>query len=519
MSKESSSRKKKSRSKSQSASKQEAASAYKTNDPESDANLNFSAMIAGMVSSFVLFFGVLGLGAEAPPLPETNPTVISRERLRNEVKRKDSIRENMNLLADLKGTRTNSIDAQMSLIEERIKVSKRIVELKPTDEGDRQVGVSGYIVSHLQLLGLDFQFELGIPKVLEKLKQAYEPYLEDPNPKIAVDAQIAELTYLSVKKIRGEEKESIDGIVEQFSRLMNSYPDDKFVTSKIELHLQMLIKHDQDYGRRVFEAIREKVLESSDSMAGRFQGVSDFALLIEKDFENHFEDRNARRERGRLQLIETCETLLASPGIGIAIVEKVAIVGNWLEQTRRYEEALRIYDALQASVDQGNLVEDVRQRATKLSNSGKKRCGLEGTIVSFRGADWLGQPLNEDDLKERVVAVVFWSKSHPASLRFLDQLSASSRILGNKPLVILAVCRDEYIDSSLPIFEKKSSLIRIVKHLDADGNPNSIHELCPVDFWPHLMLIGFGAEVRNANFEPDVNKLRDEILRLVVEEN
>jgi len=518
MSKESSSRKKKSRS--QSASKKESASAYKTNDKENDPHLNFSAMIVGMVSTFIVVFGVFGLGAEAPPAPETNPTIIAREKQRKETKRQESLRDKINLLAKMKEARGSSLEQKMNLIEERIKISKEIVDLNPEVEADRQTGVSAHIVSHIQLLGLDFSYDLRIPGVFERLKRSYEPYLDDSNAKISSDAQIAQLTYKSVKKIRNEDMGSVSGIVEQFTRLMNRYPDNKFVASKIELHLQMLISHDQEYGERVFnEILKQSSAETVEEMEERFQSVSDFILLVKNDFEDCFADRNAKRELGRRNLIEACEKMLASKGVGISVIEKVAIVANWLEQTGRNEEANQIYDSVLASSEQGNLRERVVSRAVKLANAGKKRCVLTGEIVSFRGNDWLGEPLDDAELKEHVVAVVFWSRSHPASLRFLDELISNSRVLSNKPLVILAVCGDKEIDASLPIFEKKSSLIRVVKRLDSEGNVNSLYDLCPVDFWPHLLLIGYGGEIRNSNFEPIVTKLRDEVLRLIVEDS
>ncbi len=484
---------------------------------DSDASLNFGAVLLGMVTTLILVFGVFGLGSDAVDRPMTE-SEKERAESRARAERADTLDQMMIDLTNLKNQPgVTELVERVNLCEQRISLAHRILEKEPTDPLMRQTAVVENMLAHVRLYGLDFKNNLNIADCSSRLKEAFTPYLEDPDRKIYSNAQIARLTFSSFEKIKSGSDE-LDDLVALFTEIIQRFPDDRYVASMIESHLNVLISSDPRYAQKVFSRIRAENSEGSisDLMESKFRNIADSIVLRQAEFERKYSDRWASGKAGREELVRTSRELLAKPKIGIQVVNRVATFGIWLEKNGWYEDAMLIFDEIASCPRNGNLHNDFHDKADAIGAAGIRRCNLTGKVLFYRGMDGQGKSLDDAALKKHVVIVVYWSESSAESLQYLEQLNKGARTLGNKAVTILAVCLDRKLNRKLAFYKNKAPQIKIVLHTNAN-EINSLYQSCPPSKLPHVMLVGYGGRVHDVNTEPlDV---RNDALNLVTQRN
>jgi thiol-disulfide isomerase/thioredoxin len=192
------------------------------------------------------------------------------------------------------------------------------------------------------------------------------------------------------------------------------------------------------------------------------------------------------------------------------------MLGQWLERNAHYDAAIEVFEEIKLAGEQGSVLERFQDRAVRVGKSGLLRCRLDGEKVSYIGVDFSGSELDQDKLNKKVVIVVFWSASSPDSVEYVKAINESGKTLGNKPIVVLAVCVDEDIPMDSPVLEGKSRAVRVVPAAYRGGF-NSLLQRCPPVMLPHVMLIGFDGVVSDVNIEP--MEVRDKALSLLLNRN
>lgn len=483
-------------------------------DSERDPNLNFGAVLLGMVTTLILVFGVFGLGSERRERPISDSEKAARAEARAKAENAENIDQLLVDLAELKTRKIGELVEQVDMCEQRIEIANKIIAKNPEEKYARQTAIVENLLAHVKLYGLDFQNRLDLSDCAGRLKEAYTPYLEDTNQKIYANAQVARLTYMSFEKIKAG-GEDLSELVDLFSEVVQRFPDDNYVASMIEAHLIVLVGADRRYAERMITEVRAKNPEGSMSqlMEAKFRNAADAIMLNEVNFERKFTDRWANGKAGRDELIRTSKALLSKPRIGMSVVNRVAAFAIWLEQNGYYLDAIELFDEIAQCPGRGNLFEEFHDKADAIAASGVRRCNLTGKEIFYRGTDTTGKPLDNESLKKHIVIVVFWTESSPESIEYLRALNEGSKTLANKPVSILAVCLDQRLNRDLAIYKNKSARIQIVPFKSGE-ELNSLYQSCPPSQLPHVMLVGFDGKVHDVNVEP--MDARNEALNLLI---
>lgn len=484
-------------------------------DSERDPNLNFGAVLLGMITTLVLLFGVFGIGSERIKRPISEAEKTARAKAREMAEEAEGLDQLMISLAELKAKNDGELVEKVDLCEQRIEIAGKIIEKKPEKAYIRQTAIVENLLAHVKLYGLDFQNRLNLSDCGTRLEEAYKPYLEDTDQKVYSNAQVARLTHKSFEKIKEGAGDDLADLVGLFTEVVQRFPDDQYVASMIEAHLIVLVGSDRRYAERMIAQIRAENPEGTMSqlMEGKFRNAADAITLNEANFERKFTDRWANGRAGREELMRTSMELLAKPRISLSVINRVSAYAIWLEQNGWYKEAIELFNEIAKCPQRGNLYEEFHDKADAISASGVRRCNLIGKEIFFRGVDSAGKALNDATLKERVVIVAFWSESSPESVTYLEGLNQGTKTLANKPVAILAVCLDKELNRDLSICKSKSPMIRIIPFKTA-GEPNSLYQSCPPSTLPHVMLVGFGGKVHDVSVDP--MDARNEALNLLI---
>lgn len=476
--------------------------------------INIVAMMLGIITSLLLIFVIT-----SEPVKTDVDQVAVRQRAAERAKaREASIDETLIELRGLKATEGEGVVEQVDICSRRIELAEQLVRRVPDDETIREEAVSEFLLANVKLYGLDFQnSELVIDEISEKLQRAYRPYLEDENNSVQRNARIALLTHQTFESIKNEEGEP-ESLVSLYADTIDRFPQDSYVASMIESHIVVLLGANWKFAAALFDRLRQRfpIGALKPVFEDRFQNVADQLQLREADFDRKFADRWANGADGRAELVATSGRLLSREGVGIHLVMRLNLLGQWLERNAFYEQASEVYQQIAKSAAVGSVLARYRDRAMQVSRSGLVRCSLDNSKIDYRGVDLSGFELLDEQLKENVVIVVFWSASSADSVGYLQALSESGKTLGNKALSILAVCLDKEVPMDSPVLAGKSPIVRIVMSQFEDGQ-NSLLEQCPPELLPHVMLVGFDGVVDDVNIEP--MEVRNRALHLLINRN
>lgn len=472
-------------------------------------------MVMGMITTMVLIFGVFGFGSDKIVNEEYNAEQMRRKELREEAERADSLDELTIRLTELGNQPTASFNEAAVSCQQRIALANEIIERGPTDEPMRETAVCEGILAHIKLFGLDYTQNMELRDIGADLEAAYTPYLDDENKEIYEHARVALLTHRSFQKIKSGGQEAGD-LVDLFSDTINRFTDNEYVASMIEAHLFVIVGTEPAYAKKLYGSLLERHPPSSlePAMASMMYNMSDRLLLHDEDFKRKVDDRWANGLAGRRELVKTCTRLLGQAEIGDLLIRKLLSLGHWFERNDFFEESKSIYDEILSSAKVGNILPAYREAASRGALAGLKRLSLVDKTIDFQGVDVAGKQLMDDEVKQNVVVVVYWSVDSPESIQCLGKLN-QSRAFGNKPISILAVCADEETPDEVKQM-RKSSRMQIIEPAFGSGK-NSLLEACPPGSLPHVMLVGFGGKVYDINADPDPDQVKNKALSLLLD--
>ena len=470
-----------------------------TETSANDGRTNLLAMILGMITTFVMVFGVFGFGSEPVVNEKYNREQDRRKQELMDAKKAATLDELFIELADLGGRASSNLADMIRVSNSAVSISDEILERGPTSESMRELAVTEGMLARVKLYGLDLVNGLDLNEVGPELEAAYKPYLDDKNRKIYTASRVALLTHQSFETLKADNGD-VEALVKLFENTMSRFPDDDHVATMIEAHLYVLIEKEPQYAGTLFAKLRERNPPGAlhDTMERKMVNVADRLLLTAEGFNRKFSDRWANGKNGRIELSETVVRLLNNERIGLYLVQRALAVGQWFERNDFTPQAKAVYDAMIASANNGNVAEEYRPDTIRYAEEGMTRLSLKGTTIVYRGKDSSGKPLNDAQLKKKIGIVVYWSVGSKDSLKYLAELNASARALSNKPIVILAVCVDEKLPADINVTMRKNPMIRIVDP-EFESGKNSLLEDCPPGLLPHVMLVDFEGKVHDVN--------------------
>ncbi len=450
----------------------------------------------------VLVFGVFGLGSEPVVNEQYNAEQAKRKAEQIKADRADTLDELVIELAELGSARSTNLADSLSICRSRIDVSDEIIRRGPAGENMREKAVTEGLLARVKLYGLDFTNQLGLNESGPELRAAYEPYLDDSNPKIYSNARVAMLTHQSFEKIKSGGND-VAGLVELFADTMKRFPENEFVASMIEAHLSALIEKEPSYSEMLFTKLRDRHPKGTlkPVMERKLRNISDRLLLRAENFSQKYTDRWANGRVGRSELSATASRLLKKPDIGLLLLQRVLGLGQWFERNEFIDEAIAIYVEVIEATDRGKVIPELREQTKTVAKAGLFRISMQGKTIEYRGVDSAGKQLIDAEMKKKIGIVVFWSGNSEGSVRYLAQLNARTKTLRNKPITIYAVCVDPELPTEITLMMRKASMIRIMDRKFGSG-VNSFLEVCPPGMLPHVMLVGFDGKIEDINADP-----------------
>ena len=155
-----------------------------TETSANDGRTNLLAMVLGMITTFVMVFGVFGFGSEPVVNEKYNREQDRRKQELMDAKKAATLDELFIELADLGGRASNNLADMIRVSNSAVSISDEILERGPTSESMRELAVTEGMLARVKLYGLDMVNGLDLNEVGPELEAAYKPYLDDKNRKI-----------------------------------------------------------------------------------------------------------------------------------------------------------------------------------------------------------------------------------------------------------------------------------------------------------------------------------------------
>ena len=456
----------------------------------------------GMMTTLLLLFGIFGFGSEKIVNETYNAEQLRRKELREEKARADSLEELSLELSALGSAKAADFADSISKCQRRIKIANEILERGPTDEPMRQLVVTERILAYVKLYGLNYLENLQIPNISAELEAAYQPYLDDENKGILQHARVGQLTHRSFELIQSD-GEGASELVDLFSDAIERFPDSDYVSSTIEAHVLVLIGYRPEHAATLIRQLEQRYADKQLKPVVRdmLVNLSDRLKVDEADFDRKFADRWANGATGRREMVDSCEQMLGAGNVGFFLLKKCLTLGQWLERNKFDEEAKDLYAAMLAASERGDITESQSVFAAQTATAGQRRVELRGSTIDYRGVNFSGKVLNDKELKEKIVVVVYWSAKSFESMEYIGGINELAKSLHGKPISILAVCVDDELPEEVQMLRKTEQMEIVAKKFE--GGNSSLIDACTPLALPHLLLIGSEGKVDEINLDMD----------------
>ena len=496
---------------SSSSSSKDDAQAVVTNDD--DGQTSILAVVLGMTTSLLLIFGLFGFGSDPIVNEQYNAEKSRRDELRYEKSRADSIDKLAIKLSALASAKSAGFNDAVNSCQQRIAISKEILERGTDNKNIRRLAVNDGILAHIKLYGLDYLEGLNLPNISSDLEAAYKPYLEDKDQEVYQHARMGMLTHQSFEQLKADDADT-SRLVPLFADTIERFPNSEYVSSMIEAHMLVLIKLKPDYASSFYRTLEERFADKplEPAMATMMYNLSDRLQLHEEDFTRKFNDRWANGEEGRRELLETSKRMLAEDDTGVLLLRQCMSLEQWFEQNGFYDEAKELLEEVFAAANRDGIGKSLIEISKRSAEAGLQRLDLQGKTIDYRGIDLAGKVLNDAKLKKQIVIVVYWSVNSADSLEFLNGMIKDTSALNGKPITVLAVCIDEELPDQIKTISKTSQTI--ILEPDFEGEKNSLVQACVPQVLPHVMLIDFEGKVENINV--DLREIKNKALGLLL---
>ena len=184
-------------------------------------------------------------------------------------------------------------------------------------------------------------------------------------------------------------------------------------------------------------------------------------------------------------------------------VKTIDAVGHWFEQDDQYEKSAAIYEEILKSVDTYQSPE-VAALARKTAQDGIQRAKIVGEEIDLSGFLLNGEGKSAENLKGKVVLVVFWSAYEPKSQEMVVKFSQKGASWKERGIRILAVNIDRTWEiSAIHKTTKAASKVSFVFGNPQDNYSNNILKQCPSNVVPRLMLVQKDGHVADINVPAD----------------
>jgi len=405
--------------------------------------------------------------------------------------------------------------AQIRIAENqrRVEVASRLLQL-PLSQELRAKAVKSKFDALSINYGIDFAERLNLTSIAPNLLAFADSHRNDPNPEIAQLAQLSTVkveVFELLKQSSAVSKKEFQPIADQIVELMQKSPNDSQLLNDLKRTIAAVAGYSPEDGRVLIQILVSQANNLADpKIVDYLDSLNDDLMLIDSQFKPLFENRFVNGKSGQDELLACLMSLASNPAGRSKLLNTVMYGLNWFEEANHFEQAAEVYQAMLDSA-QLRTSPAAATLAKDLGNAGLTRCQLVGKEWQFNGKPirdltWQ-QDLDLDQLKGRVVVVIFWSINHPDSLNVIRDFNTKALELSRKRVVVIAVCVDEMFDETfLRLCRNMRGYLFVGYPKGVDCVPPSeisMLEQCPVDRLPFAVVIDDQGIVRSVNVPVD----------------
>lgn len=480
----------------------------------------FFPMLAGMTVSLMLIFWIISLfnpptqqQKEASQNSQIDDVAVALNSTNFDQFLKDANPEQLvERLNDIKqaggpGTTQNLIfDSQ-----QRVAIAKQLLKSSNLPPDYRTFAKLQWLSAQRTIYGVDFMGRLNSQKVVEEFKACYTRFLNDTDPKVYLEAHLSRLSYYLFESIKGKQPVSV--LLQHLQDILDRFPDQEEVVANIRLQFMACIESDRAVAKELAEQLSRSDQSKSQRTSQFVQFVLDHYQILQLNYSDMFANRFINGDAGLRELEKASLTLLDNPESGDLIVDEVAQVAYWFEQSRYFDHANRIFQGMIDAGKTDRKIPNTQPRLTRIGNAGIARIKRFGTKIPLSGTTMTGKTINPGEFINRIVLGVFFDPDDPLSIRLLNKIekTADAYATFGTPIRVVAV------PSTSGDFEQKLSVglenSRILFLAWQDNRPPELANVYPVVDFPHLMALDHRGILVRINLSPD--RFETEIERLV----
>ena len=482
-------------------------------------------VVIGMVAAMMLLaiaFRILGGDAIAEKveeeLPQDHPELIQERDAAD-------LEKHLNQMLDEMRSQPakTRMEVKMELRRKIFECAQLLTEVADNDESRDNAAVQMMAAAQ----GIS-ALQLGNPKIFDPstigelentktLKSLVKKYKSHPNPKVVQQAYSGRLLisvyeYTSHLRDRTADKESTakhEVIAKTvFLETLEKYPEDLKILRPLKVSFQHLANKAPEMAQDLASTAFAKHSNSGPVLTQKYvRGLMDLMKLKAIDYEGLIRNRSFSN-RGSQPLKDASLALLNDPEIGRTIQRQLISTSSWYESRSNLDSAREIYSAM---VENSPNIkdEDVRKVLANIGKNGLLRLDLVGQPLTFSLTSTSGRKLDNEELKDKIVLLAFWSEN---STNSIDMLKTLYNTKANIPadVVILPI-------STLQV--KNEETLKLMEfYNDWDfviGEDNDILKDFPLNFIPNIAVLD--KDHRLVRLRVSLSNLPTYIKSLVVE--
>ncbi|MEM7782206.1 MAG: redoxin domain-containing protein [Planctomycetota bacterium] len=459
---------------------------------------DFFAILAGMITSSVLIFLVIGQFLNSslenrvtqrmgqpefvPILKEMDQETFSRV-LR--ISDADELQDLLVAFDRLPVSGKPQVEAERQ--QRRIDTSNAML-VKALTNAQRNQVIQTKLDAMSRLYKLDVTNRLGLPNVGETLNNVGKEFANDNNREVARDACLAQFQYEAFK-VTQQADPRVGALVRSTIKLLEKFPAESKVFEQIHDTVEhLLCRYDQNFGLEYIDSLMDAT-KDSPSLASFLDELKAYNSLV--DVQQLFENRVINGDSGQQSLLDLCLDLLGRPETQRPVIWKVDEIAQWFEQDGQFARAIQLYKQM-AESSQNYQDAEAELLAGNLAEQGIIRAELVGNELKFQGLNRDGNQVDNQSVTGNVVVLLFWNLKVSGAFEELENIHKVAKDWESKPIKILAV---DTLGKKPPTWITER-LFRITFLQDPE---QTIAAACPSSITPRAVLIDKQGKVNQLN--------------------
>ncbi len=302
------------------------------------------------------------------------------------------------------------------------------------DAAQRYQVVRACLDAQLKLMGL------GDRQAHARLRRFATARVNHQQSNIAQSANIALMASDLTARVKASTDSDLQPVLDQALVIIGRYPESYEVCRELLDMAEGMMQLDRrSEGTKLMAMLLDHYSDSQDERIGQIVGKLSHRLRVaELNFDSIMNAIRQQQPGAMDEYRVAVEQMVNSPSVDSRTAQEIARSLQWLEAHELYAATLQANQIAQASADQISDAE-VRQGLIRYCDRQSTRLGWLNRPFQFDAVTARGQAVDWQEFHEKLLVVVFWSTSEPASMQALRNVSVYVSDQPDMPLALLGV--------------------------------------------------------------------------------